>query len=281
MSKKLKALLENFGVENVDEVLTALMDDETDNQEVLDSILTGAQKYARPFIEAELNTTFGEERKSHKGKYMKEAVLLANKEFGSVLTNSEIEKILSDPANKDKTINAVFKVLKEKAVNKGGADTSEFESMLNLANEKIAELEAERDSIETKFKTKYESDINAYKIDGVLSKELVRVLDGKTSISASKAASILKEFIGKKALLKLQGDDKIALYNKDNENEPLKKSQTQVYDFDSYILDNANELELIQKSNGGERFNDKGSKPDGNEPKQLTGLAAKMAAITE
>jgi len=36
MSKKLKALLENFGVENIDEVYDALMDDETDNQEVLD-----------------------------------------------------------------------------------------------------------------------------------------------------------------------------------------------------------------------------------------------------
>ena len=96
MSKKLKALLENFGVENIDEVYDALMDDETDNQEVLDSVLSGAQKYARPFIESELSANFSDERKSHKGKYMKEAVLIANKTFGGVLTNSEIEKILKD-----------------------------------------------------------------------------------------------------------------------------------------------------------------------------------------
>ena len=82
MSKKLKALLENFGVENIDEVYDALMDDETDNQEVLDSVLSGAQKYARPFIESELSANFSDERKSHKGKYMKEAVLIANKTFG-------------------------------------------------------------------------------------------------------------------------------------------------------------------------------------------------------
>ena len=117
-------------------------------------------------------------------------------------------------------------------------------------------------------------------------KTLLNLTDGNlashsNALEKANYIEVKKEFIGKKALLKLQGDDKIALYNKDNENEPLKKSQTQVYDFDSYILDNANELELIQKSNGGERFNDKGSKPDGNEPKQLTGLAAKMAAITE
>ena len=45
MSKKLKALLENFGVENIDEVYDALMDDETDNQEVLDSVLSGIHQH--------------------------------------------------------------------------------------------------------------------------------------------------------------------------------------------------------------------------------------------
>ena len=279
MSKKLKALLENFGVENIDEVYNALMDDETDNQEVLDSVLSGAQKYARPFIESELSTSFNEERKSHKGKYMKEAVLLANKEFGSVLTNSEIEKVMSDPANKDKTINAVFKALKDKAMSKDGSEPNEIKNMLDLANEKIQALELERDSIEGKYKSQYEADLSQYKLDGVLGSELVRALEGKTSISSAKAAKIIEKEIKDRAILRLGQDGKINLFDKANENSPLKKSDTQVYGFDSLVEDIANDFELIQKSNGGERFEGSGHK---QEPKkEYTGLAAKMAAITD
>jgi len=279
MSKKLKALLENFGVENIDEVYNALMDDETDNQEVLDSVLSGAQKYARPFIESELSANFSEERKSHKGKYMKEAVLLANKEFGSVLTNSEIEKVMSDPANKDKTINAVFKALKDKAMSKEGSEPNEIKNMLDLANEKIQALELERDSIEGKYKSQYEADLSQYKLDGVLGSELVRALEGKTSISATKAAKIIEKELKDRAILRLGQDGKINLFDKANENSPLKKSDTQVYGFDSLVEDIANDFELIQKSNGGERFEGGGHK---QEPKkELTGLAAKMAAITD
>jgi len=279
MSKKLKALLENFGVENIDEVYNALMDDETDNQEVLDSVLSGAQKYARPFIESELSANFSEERKSHKGKYMKEAVLLANKEFGSVLTNSEIEKVMSDPANKDKTINAVFKALKDKAMSKDGSEPNEIKNMLDLANEKIQALELERDSIEGKYKSQYEADLSQYKLDGVLGSELVRALEGKTSISATKAAKIIEKELKDRAILRLGQDGKINLFDKANENSPLKKSDTQVYGFDSLVEDIANDFELIQKSNGGERFEGGGHK---QEPKkELTGLAAKMAAITD
>jgi len=279
MSKKLKALLENFGVENIDEVYDALMDDETDNQEVLDSVLSGAQKYARPFIESELSANFSDERKSHKGKYMKEAVLLANKEFGSVLTNSEIEKVMSDPANKDKTINAVFKALKDKAMSKDGSEPNEIKNMLDLANEKIQALELERDSIEGKYKSQYEADLSQYKLDGVLGSELVRALEGKTSISATKAAKIIEKELKDRAILRLGQDGKINLFDKANENSPLKKSDTQVYGFDSLVEDIANDFELIQKSNGGERFEGGGHKQETK--KELTGLAAKMAAITD
>ena len=281
MSKKLKALLENLKVENVEETYNALMDDESDNQEIIDSILTGAQTYARPFIEAELNATFGEERKSHKGKYMKEAVLLANKEFGSMLTNSEIEKVMSDPANKDKTINAVFKLLKEKALSKDGNEPNEIRNMLDLANQKIAELEQENQSIEAKFQTKYEADIHQYKLDGVLSKELVRVLEGKTSIPAAKAANLIKKELGDRAVLRLDKDGRIGLFDKSNENSPLKKSDTQVYNFDALVEDIANDYELIQKSGGGEilKPGGEGGSGDGGQAK-LSGLAAKMEAVT-
>ena len=281
MSKKLKALLENFGVENIDEVYNALMDDETDNQEVLDSVLSGAQKYARPFIESELSTSFNEERKSHKGKYMKEAVLIANKTFGGVLTNSEIEKILSAPENKDKTIDAVFNALKEKAISKADtpADVAEIKNMLELSNKKYSELEDKYNNLDTTLKSQYEKDLNDHKLNGVLGSELVRALEGKTSISATKAAKIIEKELKDRAILRLGQDGKINLFDKANENSPLKKSDTQVYGFDSLVEDIANDFELIQKSNGGERFEGSGHK---QEPKkEYTGLAAKMAAITD
>jgi len=283
MSKKLKALLENFGVENIDEVYDALMDDETDNQEVLDSVLSGAQKYARPFIESELSANFSDERKSHKGKYMKEAVLIANKTFGGVLTNSEIEKILSAPENKDKTIDAVFNALKEKAISKADtpADVAEIKNMLELSNKKYSELEDKYNNLDTTLKSQYEKDLNDHKLNGVLGSELVRALEGKTSISATKAAKIIEKELKDRAILRLGQDGKINLFDKSNENSPLKKSDTQVYGFDSLVEDIANDFELIQKSNGGAKFGANGGAPKDEPKKELTGLAAKMAAITD
>lgn len=283
MSKKLKALLENFGVENIDEVYDALMDDETDNQEVLDSVLSGAQKYARPFIESELSANFSDERKSHKGKYMKEAVLIANKTFGGVLTNSEIEKILSAPENKDKTIDAVFNALKEKAISKADtpADVAEIKNMLELSNKKYSELEDKYNNLDTTLKSQYEKDLNDHKLNGVLGSELVRALEGKTSISATKAAKIIEKELKDRAILRLGQDGKINLFDKSNENSPLKKSDTQVYGFDSLVEDIAKDFELIQKSNGGAKFGANGGAPKDEPKKELTGLAAKMAAITD
>jgi len=283
MSKKLKALLENFGVENIDEVYDALMDDETDNQEVLDSVLSGAQKYARPFIESELSANFSDERKSHKGKYMKEAVLIANKTFGGVLTNSEIEKILSAPENKDKTIDAVFNALKEKSISKADtpADVAEIKNMLELSNKKYSELEDKYNNLDTTLKSQYEKDLNDHKLNGVLGSELVRALEGKTSISATKAAKIIEKELKDRAILRLGQDGKINLFDKSNENSPLKKSDTQVYGFDSLVEDIANDFELIQKSNGGAKFGANGGAPKDEPKKELTGLAAKMAAITD
>ena len=282
MSKKLKALLENLKVENVEETYNALMDDETDNEEILDSILKGAQSYARPFIENELSANFSEERKSHKGKYMKEAVLIANKTFGGVLTNSEIEKILSAPENKDKTIDAVFNALKEKAISKADtpADVAEIKNMLELSNKKYSELEDKYNNLDTTLKSQYEKDLNDHKLNGVLGSELVRALEGKTSISATKAAKIIEKELKDRAILRLGQDGKINLFDKSNENSPLKKSDTQVYGFDSLVEDIANDFELIQKSNGGAKFVN-GQNVDSEPKKELTGLAAKMAAITD
>jgi len=283
MSKKLKALLENFGVENIDEVYDALMDDETDNQEVLDSVLSGAQKYARPFIESELSANFSDERKSHKGKYMKEAVLIANKTFGGVLTNSEIEKILSAPENKDKTIDAVFNALKEKAISKADtpADVAEIKNMLELSNKKYSELEDKYNNLDTTLKSQYEKDLNDHKLNGVLGSELVRALEGKTSISATKAAKIIEKELKDRAILRLGQDGKINLFDKSNENSPLNKSDSLVYGFDSLVEVIANDFELIQKSNEGAKFGANGGAPKDEPKKELTGLAAKMAAITD
>ena len=70
------------------------------------------------------------------------------------------------------------------------------------------------------------------------------------------------------------------MFDKSNENSPLKKSDTQVYGFDSLVEDIANDFELIQKSNGGERFGGNGGTPKPNDKKELTGLAAKLEGVT-
>ena len=280
MSKKLKALLENLKVENVEETYNALMDDETDNEEILDSILKGAQSYARPFIESELSTSFNEERKSHKGKYMKEAVLLANKEFGSVLTNSEIEKVMSDPANKDKTINAVFKALKDKAMSKEGSEPNEIRNMLELANQKISELEQERDGLSTKYETDYNNKLKSYKLDSLLLPAIAKHLEGKTVNKEEKAAALLAPILKEMAELEASENNSINVFSKQDGKSPLKMTDTKAHTFGTLVDYLAEDNDLIQKSNGGAKFVN-GQKVEPEPKKEYTGLAAKMAAITD
>lgn len=275
MSKKIKQLLQTLGVENVDETFDALMA-EDDNNEVIETVLSGAQTYARPFLESEFNTKEAEARKGYKGKYMREAFNIANKEFGNALTSKEIDDVLLNPANKDKSTSALFALLKTKAVNKGDSSAAEIEQMLNNANQRIQDLETEKNSLEENYKTKLTAEINKYKLDGKLSAELIRILDGKTTIPAAKAAEFVKSQLSQRAILKLRDDQNIDLFEIENEEAPLKKSPTQLYKLDEIVMDITNEFGLVQKSHGSDPI--PGGTPPANTPPQLSGLAAKMEA---
>jgi hypothetical protein len=275
MSKKIKQLLHTLGVENVDETFDALMV-EDDNNEVIETVLGSAQTYARPFLESEFNTKEAEARKGYKGKYMREAFNIANKEFGNVLTSKEIDDVLLNPANKDKSTSALFALLKTKAVNKDTTPAAEIEQMLNNANQRIQDLETEKNSLEENYKTKLTSEINKYKLDGKLSAELIRILDGKTTIPAAKAAEFVKSQLSQRAILKLRDDQNIDLFEIENEEAPLKKSPTQLYKLDEIVMDITNEYGLVQKSHGSDQIPGGDQKP--NTPPKLSGLAAKMEA---
>jgi len=275
MSKKIKQLLQTLGVENVDETFDALLIDD-DNNEVIETVLGSAQTYARPFLESEFNTKEAEARKGYKGKYMREAFNIANKEFGNVLTSKEIDDVLLNPANKDKSTSALFALLKTKAVNKDTTPAAEIEQMLNNANQRIQDLETEKNSLEENYKTKLTSEINKYKLDGKLSAELIRILDGKTTIPAAKAAEFVKSQLSQRAILKLRDDQNIDLFEIENEEAPLKKSPTQLYKLDEIVMDITNEYGLVQKSHGSDQIPSGDPKP--NTPPKLSGLAAKMEA---
>lgn len=275
MSKKIKQLLQTLGVENVDETFDALLIDD-DNNEVIETVLGSAQTYARPFLESEFNTKEAEARKGYKGKYMREAFNIANKEFGNVLTSKEIDDVLLNPANKDKSTSALFALLKTKAVNKDTTPAAEIEQMLNNANQRIQDLETEKNSLEENYKTKLTSEINKYKLDGKLSAELIRILDGKTTIPAAKAAEFVKSQLSQRAILKLRDDQNIDLFEIENEEAPLKKSPTQLYKLDEIVMDITNEYGLVQKSHGSDQI--PGGDPKPNTPPKLSGLAAKMEA---
>jgi len=275
MSKKIKQLLQTLGVENVDETFDALLIDD-DNNEVIETVLGSAQTYARPFLESEFNTKEAEARKGYKGKYMREAFNIANKEFGNVLTSKEIDDVLLNPANKDKSTSALFALLKTKAVNKDTSSAAEIEQMLNNANQRIQDLETEKNSLEENYKTKLTSEINKYKLDGKLSAELIRILDGKTTIPAAKAAEFVKSQLSQRAILKLRDDQNIDLFEIENEEAPLKKSPTQLYKLDEIVMDITNEYGLVQKSHGSDPIPGGDQKP--NTPPKLSGLAAKMEA---
>ena len=277
MSKKLEQLLESLGVNDAENVVTQLLADD-DNIEVIDTVLKASQSYAKPFIESELSGKFNDERKSLKGKYLKEALLKANKAFGTPLTNKEVEDVLNNPENEGKTYDVAIELLKEKASKKSGSSESDLQNMLDIANGKISEYEAKIPELETKYKTEYEQAINKFKLDGIVTDKLLKVLDGKTSIPIQKAADLLMGQLSKKAELRLKEDGNIALWDV-VKNENLKKTDTTLQTFEGLVGDLVEEFGLAKKSEGTERK----PMPTGTQTQTqttgATGLAAKFAQV--
>lgn len=283
MSKNLESLLKNLGVENIEEMKTILLSDE-DKPEAVTDILKAAQGYARPFVEGELNERFKTERGQLKGKYMKETLNMANKVFGNALTNKEIEDVLNDPENSGKTIDKALELLKEKVSTKTGASESDLQKMLETANAKIDEYEKAIPEITSKAQKEAQEAINKFKLDGILSNKLIQILDGKTAMSATKAAELIRGQLSQRALLQLKEDGNIALFKLGSEGEHLKKNDTTLHTIESLVDDIVNEFELAKKSGGTETKPLPGggtqpTEPTGGKKPASAGLAAKMEQI--
>ena len=280
MSKNIENLLKALGIEDVTDLSASLLSDE-ENPETLDAILKSAQQYSKPFIESELSGKFNDERKSLKGKYLKEGLLKANKAFGGALSNKEIEDVLNDPANDGKTYDVAIELLKTKVSNKLGTSENELQKMLDTANGKISEYETQIPQLEAKYKNEATEAINKFKLDGVVTDKLLKVLDGKTSIPATAAAELIRGQLSNKALLRLKEDGNIGLYDLANSDTPLKKNDTTLQTFEGLVDDLVNTYGLAKKSNGTEqKQGGNGTPPQTDNIKTgATGLAAKMASV--
>lgn len=279
MSKNIENLLKALGIEDVTDLSASLLSDE-ENPETLDAILKSAQQYSKPFIESELSGKFNDERKSLKGKYLKEGLLKANKAFGGALSNKEIEDVLNDPANDGKTYDVAIELLKTKVSNKLGTTESELQSMLDKANGKISEYETQIPQLEAKYKNEATESINKFKLDGVVTDKLLKVLEGKTSIPATAAAELIRGQLSNKALLRLKEDGNIGLYDLANSDTPLKKNDTTLQTFEGLVDDLVNTYGLAKKSNGSETKQATTTQTQTDNIKTgATGLAAKMASV--
>lgn len=283
MSKKLTELLKNLGVENVEDTLANLLNDEYDNAELVPQILKNAQTYSKPFLETEFNEKFNNERTTLKGKYLKEALLKVNKTFGTPLTNKEIDEVIANPENTGKTFDVAVDLLKEKVSTKTGTSENELQKMLDSANSKIQDYEAQIPTLETKYKNEYEQAINKFKVDGVVSNKLLKILEGKTTIPVEKAIKIIKNELSEKAILKLKEDGNISLYDLANSDVPLKKNETTLQDFEGLINDIVEDLGMSKQSNGTTQLQTNTQQQNNNtqEVKEHAGkgLAEKMATL--
>lgn len=284
MSKKLKKLLEKLNVENVDEVITAI-NAEDDSEEIIETLLTKAQSYSKPFLKAEFKAEFDTERKALKGKYFQDAARKANKEFGNVLTNKEIEDIISDPENEGSTYDAVIKAVKEKVSSKTGQSDSELQKMLDAANGKTSELEAKMSEMAAKFEKDLANGISAVKLKGVLAKKLIEILPKYTNLNPVKAAELIAGKISEKAHLSLKGEDDISLHDVLNNELPLKKNETTLQTFEGLVSDTVKEFDLpVAKSAEGTKRNENNNNNDNNDTKAppalktAKGLEAAFAA---
>lgn len=278
MSKKLKAFLTKLGIENIDEVITSINADD-DKEEIIDTLLTKSQGYAKPFLEAEFNAKLKEERGASKGKGMKEALNIANEEFGNVLTNKEIEDVMKDPANEGKTVTMAMRLLKQKVTEKTGKSDTELQKMLDLANGKVGEYETKIAEMQTKFEKDLASGISAVKLKAVLNDKLISILPKYTNMPPAKAAKLISNAMYEKAHIALKGEDDISLHDVTDNAIPLKKNATELHTLESYVADIAKEYELpvATSPNGGGKKDAIPSKEKDENKREVIGTASGLA----
>lgn len=248
MSKNLKALLTALNVENPDELIDSLTGEE-ETPAIVQSLLKKAQEYARPFVEAELNENFNGERKTLKGKYFKDAIQKVNRKFGSKLTNSEIDRIMSLPENEGKTFDAVIDEIYSKNTDSG--TEAELKKMLDTANGKLSDYEQKMLDMEAKHKADFDNYVKTGKLTATLKGKLVKILQARTSMNAEKAAELLQEPLMKRALVKLNDSDEIDLFDPSKPDSRLRRSETEFETLDGVVSKLADEYELPKIASGG------------------------------
>lgn len=286
MSKNLKAYLEALKVENIDELVEALLS-EDDKPDAVQTALKKSQDYARDFLEGEFNERTNSERKTWKGKYFKEAAQKVNKIFGSKLTNSELEKVMNDPENEGKTFDAVVDSIRAKVSEKTGTSEAELQDMLDKANGKISEYDQKIIDLEAKHKADFDEYVRSGKLTTALKSKLVSILQSHTSMNAEKAAELLKEPLMKRALIKLNDRDELDLFDPAKPDTKLKRSETELETLEGIVKQLATEYELPKAASGGANTPQPGNPPPPPQQPKFTapamsaaeGLATAMAGL--
>lgn len=277
MPQNLTTFLTALGVQDIDAVSAALLSDDEQDAHI-EAALKQAQSYARPFLESEYSEKAKAERAQYKGKYLKEALLKANKTFGNALTNKEIEDILTDPDNEGKNIDVALDALKEKVSTKSGTPEAELQRMLDTANARLSEYESEIPKIKEAAKREAEETIEKFKLDGVVTRKLMEVLAEKTD-NPAKVAELIKGQLSGKAMMRLKEDGNIGLYDLANPETPLKKNDTTLQTFEGLVSDTVDYFGLTKKSNGTQRVALPTETTKTETKVGATGLAAKMAQV--
>lgn len=235
MSANLKDLLNKLGVKDEDGAIYEALTSETPNSDAVQSILKASQDYSKPFLEADFSTKLDSERKTWKGKYFQDAARQANKEFGSKLTNKEIEDIIADPANEGQTYQAVISAIKAKTTNT--SDSKQLQDMLDAANGKLLEYDKKFQEQEDKHKADFDNYVKTGKLTATLKTKLVEIVKKYTSMDADEAADYVQTKIGQKALIKLNDSEDIDLFDINNPESKLKKSDTEFQTLEGLAAD--------------------------------------------
>ena len=255
MSVNLKELLTKLGVKDEDGSIYEALTSETPNSEAVQKILKASQDYSKPFLEVDFNTKIDSERKTWKGKYFQDAARQANKEFGSKLTNSEIEDIMADPANEGKTYQAVISAIKAKTTSSG--DTAQLQEMLDKANGKIGEYETKMNELQTKHKEEFDNYVKTGKLNTKLKDKLISIVKQHTSMDAAEAADFVQMKINQRASLKLNDQDEIDLFDLNNPESKLRKSETEFQTLEGLATEIITNAKLpTAESNGVQKVSD-------------------------
>ena len=255
MSVNLKELLNKLGVKDEDGSIYESLTSETLNSDAVQTILKASQDYSKPFLELDFNTKIDSERKTWKGKYFQDAARQANKEFGNKLTNSEIEDIMADPANEGKTYQAVISAIKAKTTSSG--DTAQLQEMLDKANGKIGEYETKMNELQTKHKEEFDNYVKTGKLNSKLKDKLISIVKQHTSMDAAEAADFVQMKINQRASLKLNDQDEIDLFDLNNPESKLRKSDTEFQTLEGLATEIITNAKLpTAQSNGVQKVSD-------------------------